>query len=212
MPIPNPDHPDETQIFSNQLDPVFYPRPITSTLDNWDEKTKIDYGFSSASTGRRPLWNVPNVALTGESVDTIRSSFATRQDNPSLANVSARIQNPTMPVPATTDPRPFKPVPNMAASIRPLASVQVNFVLQIATAQPTSPRFVIYRDGQRISQEYQQLTAGGDVRSLVSGTFLDSNPAAHQTHTYTLYCRPTNVAVTFFQLDRTFQVNDTKAQ
>lgn len=203
---------NDGQVTSGGLDPVLAPRPITSTLDTWDELTKLDYPSNPSSPGRRPLWNVPNIAITGESVNTIRSSVANRAANPSIAKLAATTVSPTYaPGVSTANPFPFRPVASMSAAIKPTASVQISWSTQISSAIATSPMFAIYRDGRLISQQYQQLTAGGNVRSNFAATYIDNTASPLKHHTYTLYCRPTNTPITFFQLGRVFQVSDLRA-
>jgi hypothetical protein len=139
----------------------------------------------------------------------------TRQQNTTIASVAATTVSPTYAVPVTTpeNPFPWKPVANMQASIKPQSSVQITFSAQISTPAPSSARFVIYRDGGRISQEYRQYTAGDTtVPSILSGTYVDENPTPNQIHSYHLYVLPVDQPVTFSQLGRVFQVLDQKAQ
>ena len=187
-------------------------RPILSTLDAWDETTKMEYPENPASPGRRPSWNVPDIAVTGEAVNTIRSSIANRQANTSIATVTATTVSPQYTNPSLTAPGPFpfKPVANMSAVIKPTSSVQVSWSTSMFASVSTSPIFVIYRDGRPISQQYHQVITGG-IQSNFSSTYVDNNATPLKYHTYTLYCRPTSTPVTFYQKGRVFQVSDMRA-
>lgn len=198
---------DEAQINRQRVDPIIYPRPITSTLDTWDQDTRIDYAFNAASIGRRPSWNVPSIAVASEPVNTIRQSSLTKFASNTIASPAAMTLNPQ-----NTDPNVWRVVPNMAQNLFVEASVQVTFSLLIASAVATSPRFAIFRDGQKLSQEYHQLTASGNVQTLVSGAYVDPNASFRRYHVYDLRWKPTNTPVISFQKNRTFQASNMRAQ
>jgi hypothetical protein len=196
---------NESQLGSNQMDPVWFPRPIISTLDTWDDNTRLDYNHSVPSTGTRPLFNVPSIAVTSESVNTISASSFTQQNNPSVATNVAVATNPTTSLVA------FRNVPTMAQNLYVTSNVQVSFSLLISTVTASSPRFKIYRDGQPLSQQYQQLTGGSNVHSLVSGSFIDTNPTLLKYHVYDLRWAANDVTVTGYLSDRTFQASNLRA-
>lgn len=194
---------------SNDFQPPVLPRPITSTLDTWDQATQIEYGSNAASIGQRPLWNVPAIAVTNEPINTIRSSVATRFQTPSYATRPGMTINPSMQAAQGTTQR-FKPIPNMAQSIKPDASVQISFSVLITAATNTSPRFAIFRDGKLISGFYNQVIVA-NVQSLVSGTYVDTNPSPLRYHVYDFRWWATNVPILSFEKNRTFQVSNLRA-
>lgn len=198
---------DELEINSNRVDPLRFPRPIVSTLDTWDQSTQIDYPFSAPHVGRRPGWNIPSVAVTSETVNTIRSSSNTRFVSPRFAKKVGIHLNPI------TDSHVYKAIPNMAQAIRVDSAVQIQFSMTASTAAVSSPYFAIYRDGKKISQEYRSSsTAGQDF--LVSGTYVDTNPPMGY-HTYDLRWHVdlvTPSTVTAGSINRTFQASNLRAQ
>jgi hypothetical protein len=106
----------------------------------------------------------------------------------------------------------FRVVPNMAQSLFVDSEVQVTFTVLISTATQASPAFAVFRDGQKISQEYRQLTGGGNVQSLVSGTYVDTGAALRKYHVYDLRWRTVNnITVTAFENNRTFQASNLRA-
>ena len=197
---------DENQIISERLDPVFNSRPVISTLDTWDQNTQLEYPFSAASIGRRPSWNVPSIAVTSESVNTIRSSAPTVTQSTTYANKAAMTLNPS-----NGDTMTWRVVPNMAQNLFVESNVQVTFTMLLQSTQPTSPRFCIFRDGQKLSQEYQQATQA-NIRSLVSGAYVDTGASLRKYHVYDLRWRPQNVPIQSFNNNRTFQASNLRAQ
>lgn len=200
---------DESQINGQRVDPVFNPRPITSTLDTWDQNTQVDYASSAPSIGRRPSWNVPSITVASEPVNTIRQSALTKFASNTIVNKAAMTLDPQ-----NTDPNVWRVVPNMAQNLFVEASVQVTFSLLISATVSTSPRFAVFRDGRQISQIYHQLTVGGTppTQTLVSGTYVDPGATVRKYHVYDLRWRPTNTPVISFQKNRTFQASNMRAQ
>lgn len=192
---------DETQVMSNQIQPERYPRPITSTLDTWDQNTQLDYAHAPTMPGQRPSWNIPSIAVTSETVNTIRSSAETRFVSPSIP---IRAQLAASPSTKSTS---FKVVPNMAQTLYTNSSVQINFAVSVETqATQDVAFFVIFRDGQQISQIY----SGGT--GLVSGTYIDTNPAMNTTHVYDLRWHSDGSTITATGKERTFQASNLRAQ
>jgi hypothetical protein len=196
------------QVHSGQIDPQFYPRPIISTLVNWDQKTQIDYAHPAQNPPTRPGYNVPSIAVTSEAVNTVKVSALTRFVSPTIATPSGMIPNPTH---AT---REYKPVPSMAQSLFVDSNVQVSFTLVITTPTPSSPVFAVFRDGVKISQEYHQSTGPNAGQTLVSGTYVDTNPSLKKHHVYDLRWKTAadNVPVTAAEKNRTFQASNLRAQ
>lgn len=192
---------DETQVLSNQIQPERYPRPITSTLDTWDQNTQLDYAYAPTMPGQRPSWNIPSIAVTSETVNTIRSSADTRFVSPSIPIRAELSSNPS------TNSTAWKVVPNMAQMLYTNSSVQINFAVNIQTASAADTAyFAIFRDGQQISQIY----AGGT--GLVSGTYVDTNPTMNRAHVYDLRWHRGANTVTATGKNRTFQASNLRAQ
>jgi hypothetical protein len=200
---------DEVELISNQVDPARYPRPMVSTLDTWDQNTQIDYHSNAAMPGRRAGWNIPSIAVTNESVNTIRSSAPTRFVSPSVPTRVAML------VDKTTSSLNYKPMPNMAQAIRTDSNVQISFSATVRTTPAFAPYFAVFRDGRQISQVYRSSGAGANVDFLISGTYVDNN-APMGWHTYDLRWKsdPTVVAgvITAGQKNRTFQASNLRAQ
>lgn len=194
---------------SGGFQPPVLPRPITSTLDTWDQSTQVDYAISAASIGSRPSWNVPSLAVTSEPVNSIHSSAATRFATPSFPTRAGMTLNPTNAANLNTANR-FRVIPNMAQSIKPDSSVQISFSVLITAATNTSPRFAIFRDGRLISAFYNQVIVA-NIQSLVSGTYVDPIPTRLKWHTYDFRWWATDVAIKSFEKNRTFQVSNLRA-
>jgi hypothetical protein len=194
---------------SQKIDPTLYPRPITSTLDSFDQQTQIDYHHPAQSIGKRPGWNTPSIAVTNESVATIKNSVATRFVSPS-------VPSPQMYSNVSTNSTKYKTVPNMMQSLKTDSQVEVSFSLLVQADTPTSPVFRIFRDNIPISQEYHQLLGGSAVQSLVSATYVDTNPEMKKWHVYELRWKTTGtgstgVTITTKDKNRTFQASNLRA-
>lgn len=208
MALPfNPTVADESQINGNTIQPTPRPRPIVSSLDTWDQETQIDYPFPAHQIGRRPAWNVPSLAVTSESVNTIQQNQRTRYVAPT---VQVRIQQPVSP---QSNAPIWKVVPNMAQNIYTDSHVQISFSINVSTgAVNDSPQFAIYRDGRKISQIFSTTTPAANRPVLVSGTYVDTKPSMRDTHVYDLRWRRGNSPVIAFGKDRTFQASNLRAQ
>lgn len=199
---------DEVEIDSNRIEPERLPRPIVSTLDTWDDRTQIDYPFSAAHPGRRPGWNIPSIAVTNETVNTVRTSAATRFVSPSIPVRAG------MFVDKTTNAQFFKVMPNMAQTIKIDSNVQISFSATVQTNPVFAPWFAIFRDGVQISQVYRSSGAGANADFLISGTYIDTNAPAG-FHTYDLRWKvDPGVTGTIIatKKNRTFQASNLRAQ
>lgn len=204
-----PENLDESlnQTHSGRLDPTFYPRPILSTIDTFDQNTQIDYGHSATSVGRRPSWNVPSIAVTSESINTIRASASTKFQSPSVTTVAGMTKNP-----ATTISTEFRAVPNMRQVLKTDSNAHISFSLNVRTAAaPDRPIFAIFRDNVQISQYYYVTasTAGSD--HPLNGTYIDTNPQLRKYHTYDLRWRAGSSRVTSLDTFRTLQASNLRA-
>jgi hypothetical protein len=202
---------DLEQVGSQRIDKPRVARPIISTLDTWDQDTQIEFHLAP-HVGRRAGWNVPSVAITSESINTIRSSSRTRAVSPRIARRVGMTLDPSTVSPYYTS------VPNMAQTIKSDSQVQVHFSMTARTANFQSPYFAVYRDGMKISQEYRSLgttpTGPNTHDFLVSGSYVDVNPPPGW-HTYELRWHVDPVApgqLTAGSNNRTFQVSNLRAQ
>ena len=206
MPNQNPTI-DQTQIGGQQIQPSRLARPIISSLDTWDHNTQIDYPTPAQNQGARPGWNIPSIAVTSESVNTVQQNQQTRYTSPQIPITVRRPRNPT-----NTD-LAWRPVPNMGQSILTTAHVQVTFSVNITTqSAPDSPQFAIFRDGRKLSQIYQATTVAANQPTLVSGTYVDTSPTMLKHHSYSLMWKRGNSGVIGFEKDRTFQLSNLRAQ
>ena len=200
---------DELEIVSSsRIDPARYPRPIISTLDTWDQHAQIDYHFNPAMPGRRAGWNIPSIAVTSETVNTVRNNVQLRYVSPRLATRSGMTTDPV------TRSLVYKAVPNMAQNIRSDSSVQVQFSLTVAVQNPQAPFFAIFRDRVKISQEYRAAGETANVEFLVSGTYVDPNPP-QGWHTYDLRWHVDGTLGGSMRAggkNRTFQASNLRAQ
>lgn len=199
---------DEVEIDSNRVDPARYPRPIVSSLDTWDQSTQIDYHYNPALPGRRAGWNIPSIAVTNESVNTVRSSVATRfvsQTVPTRAG---------MLVDKTTNSQSYTSMPNMSQVIRTDSDVQISFSAVVSTVPVFAPYFAIFRDGIKISQDYRNSGGGSGINFLICGAYVDTN-APMGFHTYDLRWKvDPSVAlatITAGSKNRTFQASNLRA-
>lgn len=198
---------DEVEIESNRIQPERLPRPTVSTLDTWDQLTQIDYPFSAPHVGRRPGWNVPSIAVTNETVNTVRTSAATRFVSPSIATRAVMLVN------KTKKSQFYKPMPNMSQTIKTDSNVQISFSATVATNSVFAPWFAVFRDGVQISQVYRSSGAGANVDFLISGTYIDTHARAG-FHTYDLRWKvdpAVSGTITASQKNRTFQVSNLRA-
>lgn len=197
---------DEVQIGSNQIQPERLPRPVISTLDTWDMSTQVDYPYAHA--GRRPGWNIPSIAVTSETVNTIRSSSATRFVSQSVPTQATMLKNPV------TASLAYKPVPNMAQVIRTDSSVQISFSLVVMVTVVQAPYFAVFRDRVKISQDYRSSGTAVNVPFMVTGAYVDTRPAMG-FHVYDLrwHVDPAiHGQITAVGTNRTFQASNLRAQ
>lgn len=202
----------EREVNSSQLNPGRFPRPITSTIDTFDQHTQIDYHVNAAAPGYRQGWNTPSIAVTNETVNTVRSSAPTKFVNPSTPS-------PLMYADVSTDITTFRPVPNMAQTLYVDSDVQVSFSVMIATAQvPDTVTLSIFRDRVQISQYYFVTTSsmnsatGHSFQVLGSGTFVDTNPTLRKIHVYDLRWHRGEFKAFAFGKHRTLQASNLRAQ
>lgn len=198
---------DELEISSSRVDPGHYPRPMISSLDTWDQSTQVDY-HNSVPAGRRPGWNIPSIAVTSETVNTVRSSAPTRFISPAVP-----VHKVPMLLNKTTNAQAWKPMPNMAQTIRSDSDVQISFSASVSATPTThSPFFAIFRDGRQISQVYR---SSGTSIFLISGAYVDT-AAPKGLHVYDLRWKVdptvTGGTITAVQINRTFQASNLRAQ
>jgi hypothetical protein len=207
MPNGNPAL-DETQINNQAVDPPINPRPVLSSLDTWDQNTQIDYPFPAQNQQGRPGWNVPSVAVTNESVNTIQESQNTRFVSNKIATLSGVIPDPS------TNLTQFRTVPNMSQVLYTDANVQITFSINAATTPaPDTANFAIFRDRVQISQVYHLTTVQSGVPTLLSGSYTDTRAGKLDNHTYDLRWHTSgNSRITAFGKDRTFQASNLRAQ
>jgi hypothetical protein len=202
---------DEVEILSNRVQPVFHPRPILSTIDTYDQLTQIDYPFNAPHVGRRPGWNVPSIAVTNESVNTIRSSVATRFVSPSIPTPAGIFPNPVVNPPPAGSPPVFTPVPNMQQSLKVDSAVHITFFISIFTATvPDFVSFAIFRDNLQISQIFENTTSSTASATTVTGAYTDTK-ATFARHLYELRWSGGASQVKAFFKHRTFQVSNLRA-
>lgn len=199
---------DELEISSNRIHPPRLPRPVTSTLDTWDQSTQIDYPFSAPHIGRRPGWNIPSIAVTSETVNTVRTSAATRFVSQSIPTRAPML------VDKITASQSYKPMPNMAQTIRTDSNVQITFSATVRATPIQAPYFAIFRDGKKISQDYRNSGTAANVDFLVSGTYVDTNaPMGYHTYDLRWHVDPTiQGQLTAGGKNRTFQASNLRAQ
>lgn len=199
---------DEVEIGSNRIDPAQYPRPIVSTLDTWDQSTQIDYHYNPTLPGRRPGWNIPSIAVTSETVNTVRTSAATRFVSSSIPTRAGMLVDKTWSAPF------FRPMPNMGQTIKTDSNVQISFSATVRTTPVFAPYFAIFRDGVQISQVYRSSGGAANVDFLISGAYVDTNaPAGFHTYDLRWKVDPTVTGtITAGQKNRTFQASNLRAQ
>jgi hypothetical protein len=199
MPIDDPTGANPT--------PPYYPRPVTSALDTFDQKTQVDYAVDPMQSGARPLWNIPAIAVANESVNTINSSAATQFVSVSVPTSAGMTANPFT---RSTD---FHVVPNMAQTIYTTSSVQISFSLNVSTETvPDEAVFALFRDGQQLSQTYTVTTSTAYAPVPLTNTYVDTNPARNTTHVYDLRWKRVTSAAIANGKTRTFQASNLRAQ
>lgn len=202
---------DELEIPSNRVDPTRYPRPIVSTLDTWDQSTQVDFHHNAAMPGKRAGWNIPSIAVTSESVNTIRSSAATRMASPSIPTIAGMHPDPVL-VPPVTGVHPFVVVPNMAQSLFVDSPVHITFFISFLTVTvPDTVKFAIFRDAAQVSQIYVGSTISVANPVTVSGAYTDIK-AVQGRHLYDLRWAAGVSRVLAYGKNRTFQVSNLRAQ
>lgn len=199
---------DELEIDSNRVDPVRYPRPVISSIDTWDQSTQIDYHYNPAMPGRRAGWNIPSIAVTNESINTVRSSIALRTASPSYATVAGMTDSPF------TASTAFKAIPNMKRVLKTDSEVQITFFIDIQfSAINNQANFAIFRDNQQISQVFNATAATANLPQNVSGSYTDTNPTMKKIHVYDLrWQKVGGTEVISLGRRRTFQVSNLRAQ
>lgn len=200
---------DQPEIWSNRIHPPSLARPLTSTIDTWDQSTQIDYPVSIAHVGRRPGWNIPSISVANESIATIRSSTNLRFVSPSVPTRAGMFPNPI--IAPTVPNQPFMVVPNMAQSIKTDSSVQVSFFISVFTQSGNDfVQFAIFRDGAQISQIFPLTTSAAGIANSISGSYTDNHPTAAR-HLYDLRWLPGGTQATALYKNRTFQVQNLRA-
>jgi hypothetical protein len=201
---------DELEIESNRVDPVREPRPILSTIDTYDQHTQIDYPFHAPVRGRRPGWNIPSIAVSNESINTIRTSTNVRFVSPSIPTPAGMFPNPTLPVSA---PFEFLPIPNMTQSLFVDSSVQVTFFVSLSTASANAlVELVVFRDNQQISQIFSVTTSAANSPTSATGSYTDTHASIKKRHVYQLRWKPTTATtITADFTNRTFQCLNLRA-
>lgn len=195
----------QTDISSgNGFQPPPFHRPILSTIDTYDQNTQVEHLSEAFSTGRRPIWNIPQIAVVSTKVGTIKQSASVTTVAPTLATQSGIIPN------AITNLASFVVVPNMSAVLKASGPVQVTFSVNVQTANANDPvTFGIFRNGIQVSQSYQGSGAAATAFT-VSATYTDNPPLG--TQVYDVRWKKGSSQVTAVQKQRTIQALNLRAQ
>lgn len=189
---------------SQTIQPPVFRRPILSTIDTYDQNTQVEHLEEAFATGKRPMWNIPTVAVVSSKVGTIKQSANVVSVSPNLATQSGILSGPT------TNVATFTVVPNMAQVIRASGPVQVAFSLNASTANASDPvSFAVFRDGVQVSQTYLGSGAANTAFSVI-GSYTDNPPAGN--HIYDLRWAKGSSVVTAVGKQRTIQVLNLRAQ
>lgn len=157
--------------------PPVFSRPILATQDTYDQNTQVEHLLDPYSTGTRPVWNTPNVAVINEKVGTIKSSAVVNSVTPSFPSPSGIFPSPTTALTA------FTVIPNMAQVIKASGPVQINFSLTCQTVNANDPaQFAIYRNGVQVSQIFIASAGAGATSFSVSGNYTDNPPLGYQVY------------------------------
>lgn len=182
-------------------------RALISPLDTFDVNIQVDYPYSIQNQGVRPGWNVPDLAVVNESINTIQQNQSTRFVGPQFASMVKQAVNPR-----TSSPR-WTTVPNMGQALYTESKVQIHFSVNLTTAAaPDTVNLAIFRDGQKISQIYSIGTNQPGVPVLASGSYVDIQPSLMTFHHYELRWKCGSSMLTAVDSNRTFQCSSLRAQ
>jgi hypothetical protein len=182
------------------------PRGYASPQDVYDTSVGYDSPFMNASPGvRRQMWQIPPVAITHDTITTIKSSSVPRTTGATQV-LSGAVAN----VNASTS---WSTVPNMELSLVVNGPATISATIPLQSQNPADQvQFAIYRGGQLMSQIFTQSTSSNaNTPSIVSLAYTDPAPLSHSLlnlETYSVYWKATtNGNVTSPGVSRSLFVN-----
>src|SRR5260221_11671593 len=181
------------------------PRPILSSMDTYDQNTQVEDYSDAFATGRRPLWNVPDLAYVNSKVTTIKSSASVTSASPAIATKAGILQNPATAL--TT----FTVVPNLGQVIKASGPVQVSFAVNVSTLNANDPvSFAIFRCGTQVGQTFQGSAGAANTAFNVIASYTDNPPLGN--HVYDVRWKKGSSTATAIGTQRTIQVLNLRAQ
>jgi hypothetical protein len=182
------------------------PRSYASPQDVYDTSIGYESPFMNVSPGtRRAMWQIPDVALTHTTVNTIKSSSiprttgATQILNGAIANVAAS--------------NIWSTVPNLELSLVVNGPASISATVPLQSKNSADPvQFAFYRGGQLMSQIFTHATSSNvNTPSIVTFAYTDSAPLSHgllNLETYSLFWKATTLGnVTSPGVSRSMFVN-----
>jgi hypothetical protein len=162
------------------------PRGFASPQDAYETDIGYDSPFMNFAPGaRRPMWQLPPVAITHDPVNTLLSSVtpATTQTAQITGGGSSA------PVKATVS---WGTVPNLELSLKINGPVHITATLPIQSTTASDPvQLAFYRNGALLSQIFQNTThVNINTPTIVSLSFVDPSPLQHSPlniETYSLF-------------------------
>lgn len=199
------DDPEEPPQRLKPFQPPVFARPILSTQDTYDQNTQVESLTDPFQPGVRPLWNVPNQAVTAVKVTTIKTSANVQSLSPAVPVLSGAFLSPN------TNLTTFTVVPNMAQTIKASGPVQVSFVLNAQTVNAADTcTFAIFRNGVQVSQAMKASGPAANTSFSVQGTYTDNPPLGYQV--YDVRWAKGSSLLTATGKQRTLQVLNLRAQ
>lgn len=177
-----------SRYFEQQLPrgPNPVPSRSASPVDVYDDENQWESPFHGFAAGTiRPMWRVPDVAISHTPVNTLQTSgnSVTTQTGQIFSGVASSVKAPSAG---------FATMPNMELPIVANGPVQISASASVqSNVASDNVSFAFYRDGQQISQIFNHTTSSAaNSPSVVSLSITDSPVAAHGllgNHVYSLY-------------------------
>jgi hypothetical protein len=173
-------------IGSNRPPTPIPPRGFASPQDAYETDIGYDSPFMNFAPGaRRPMWQLPDIAVTHTPVNTLSSS-ATPRTTQATQVTGGGAQNG---VKATTG---WGTVPNLELTLVVNGPVNMSATIPVQSTTASDPvQFAFYRNAQPIGQIFSHTTASTvNTATLVTVTLTDPSPLQHSplnSEVYSVY-------------------------
>jgi hypothetical protein len=174
------------QIAREQLPPFRQPNPqpprsYASPMDSYENEVGYDSPFNHLAPGAtRPMWQIPDIALTHTPVSTlVRAGIP---NSTQTAQIVGGVMGGVV-APASG----WAPVPNMQLRVSSTGPLVLTASCGVqSTSASDAIQFAFYRDGNQIGQIFTQTTSSvAGMAGTISLSTIDQPPTG--SHIYALY-------------------------